>query len=118
MLRTQEGEVPYFIFEESFIDSSRRFTINNNEFEVVVRGIENIDREMLFATFIDSTIRHFPCEYQNCFHLDISIPQIMGSYSLSWFAPGIGMVFIHYPEFYVDYILKEAYVNGAWIPFP
>jgi hypothetical protein len=117
MLRTQEGEVPYFIFEESFIDSSRRFTINNYEFEVVIIGIENIEREMIFHTGIDS-VRHFPREYKNCYHVEICMPQVMDSCSDAWFAPGIGMVYIRYFETNVDYILTEAHVNGAWITFP
>jgi len=117
MLRTLEGEVPYFIFDKSLINSHRQFYINKNKFEVVIVGIENIEREMIFRTGIDS-VRHFPREYQNCFHVAICIPQIMGTGFDSWFAPDIGMVFIHYPEYNVDYILTEAYINNAWIPFP
>lgn len=117
MLHTPEGEVPYFIFEKSLIDSSRQFNINDYDFEVVVRGMQNIEREMIFRTGIDS-VRHFPREYKNCFHIDICMPQVMGSCSDAWFAPDVGMVFIHYHETNVDYILTEAYINGAWIPFP
>jgi hypothetical protein len=117
MLRTPEGEVPYFIFDKSLINFHRQFYINKNKFEVVVVGIDNLHREMIVAG-IDSTIRHFPREYQNCFHVGICMPQIMGTGVDSWFAPGIGMVFIHYHETNVDYILTEAYINDAWVPFP
>ena len=93
MVRYEDKDYPYIIFDESLEDSIVHLPINDIQHYIIIQSIND-------------TVITRDTTYYNCFMVQTSVYDIMGIAYIIWFAPGIGPVKFKYLEYNREYLLQ------------